>query len=884
MADIETDRIKVVIDGDDKKFRKTFDDAMATLDKFEKKATGTGEASRESFDKITDAAEKSGTKGKKAVETLAATLERTHPIADKLADSASRAGKALEGKLANGAKAAGKALLKLSVWPLVGPLKAVTGAFAKFGSAVSKLFSKIKSVIMYRAIRSAIRMVTDGFKEGTANAYQWSKAMGGQFAASMDMLATSSLYLKNSLGALVTPLINAVAPAIDYVVDKFIDLLNIANQVIALLTGASSWTKAVKYPKEYAAAANDATGSAGKLAKAMTTILAIDELNPLNADKGSGGGGGGGTGSALDYSSMFEEQSLKVSSTLANMFEPFKKAWNNKGAKVVKSMKNALNGIKSIAGAVKDSFWQVWTNGTGQKTIEHILDIFANINDIVGNIGSQLAKGWRTDNLGTQIIQNLWNTLNSILGLWNKITESTANWAKNLNFEPIIRAFEKVTGAIQPLVDTITNGLAWAWENILLPFGKWSIEEAIPGVLDLIAAALEGINKVAVVVGPVLKDIWDEFLSPLADLAGTAITEVLEGMAWLVEKIFDLVSKAIPYVHAFAKAIGHLINGDLDGAINELKSLTNTKVKQSAGAAGSAVAAAGSVYTVDVKGNLVGLISSSLTAEQKKVPTTANINKKTYATDSIKTAMTQTNMAAIINKKQYVSDKVKESMTTASMVAQIAKKTYKTDAVKNSLTNQEAIMNIAGRKWGSANVQKAVQQPEAAINVVSVKGMPSTLNSTINATDVTYNGSHTLNAVMNIRSLKYNGNNISLSDRAKGGAFYGGKWHNIAQYATGGLPDHGTLFAAGEAGAEVVGHIGGRTEVLNQSQLASTMAAATQMGMASQNNLLQQLVSGVNQLVQGQGDVRAYIPAGEVVTGLQRNNRRDGRALVPMGV
>ena len=120
--------------------------------------------------------------------------------------------------------------------------------------------------------------------------------------------------------------------------------------------------------------------------------------------------------------------------------------------------------------------------------------------------------------------------------------------------------------------------------------------------------------------------------------------------------------------------------------------------------------------------------------------------------------------------------------------------------------------------------------------------------------------------------------------KAKGGAFYNGAWHNIPQYATGGLPDHGTLFAAGEAGAEVVGHIGGRTEVLNQSQLASTMAAATQMGMASQNNILLQIASGINQLVEGQGDVRAYIPAGEVVTGLQRNNRRDGRALVPMGV
>ena len=59
---------------------------------------------------------------------------------------------------------------------------------------------------------------------------------------------------------------------------------------------------------------------------------------------------------------------------------------------------------------------------------------------------------------------------------------------------------------------------------------------------------------------------------------------------------------------------------------------------------------------------------------------------------------------------------------------------------------------------------------------------------------------------------------------ALGGAFYGGNWHSIPQYASGGAP-HGSLFVAGEAGAELVGHIGGRTEVLNQSQIAASIAA-----------------------------------------------------------
>jgi hypothetical protein len=44
--------------------------------------------------------------------------------------------------------------------------------------------------------------------------------------------------------------------------------------------------------------------------------------------------------------------------------------------------------------------------------------------------------------------------------------------------------------------------------------------------------------------------------------------------------------------------------------------------------------------------------------------------------------------------------------------------------------------------------------------------------------------------------------------------------------------NHGSLFWAGENGAEIVGNAGGRTEVLNRSQIASAMYSAVQAAMA----------------------------------------------------
>jgi len=80
--------------------------------------------------------------------------------------------------------------------------------------------------------------------------------------------------------------------------------------------------------------------------------------------------------------------------------------------------------------------------------------------------------------------------------------------------------------------------------------------------------------------------------------------------------------------------------------------------------------------------------------------------------------------------------------------------------------------------------------------------------------------------------------------RASGGVYYAGSWHDIPQFASGGRPAHGTQFIAGENGPEVVGHIGGRTEVLNKSQLASTMYQAVIAGISESAGSIVNPVTG----------------------------------------
>lgn len=64
-------------------------------------------------------------------------------------------------------------------------------------------------------------------------------------------------------------------------------------------------------------------------------------------------------------------------------------------------------------------------------------------------------------------------------------------------------------------------------------------------------------------------------------------------------------------------------------------------------------------------------------------------------------------------------------------------------------------------------------------------------------------------------------------------------WSSIPQFAKGSLnaPKHGTMFVAGENGPEIMGHINGRTEILNRSQIAQTMNNAIVKGMAQFRNM-----------------------------------------------
>ena len=315
---------------------------------------------------VCKAIEKSDAESKAFAEHVAAEAAKLNPLIEGMTPSLYKAIAAYAklhstfGKVASGARTLAHGL-KTVASKLLGVTTTLAGKsgkgiasiaiapFKHLGKSVKDLTTRftgflasIKRIALYRAIRFVLKEITQAFKEGTDNLYQYSKAISGAFAQSMDTLATSALYAKNSLAAMASPLINALAPAIDFIVDKFVDFINTINQLVATLTGASTWTKALKYPKEYAEAADGANGKAKEL---RATLLGFDEINRLDDNsKGSRGS----AAEELDYSKMFEEQT--VSSNVKSLAKRIKDAFlegdfYDLGSELGKKIRDGLNDI-----------------------------------------------------------------------------------------------------------------------------------------------------------------------------------------------------------------------------------------------------------------------------------------------------------------------------------------------------------------------------------------------------------------------------------------------------------------------------------------------------------------------------------------------------------
>lgn len=810
--------------------------------------------------------------------------------------------------------------------------KMVGSGLSRATNGVSKLLRAFKSVAMYQGMFRLIMMITDALKEGTDNLYQYSKAIGGTFASSMDRIATSVQLFKNSVGAAAAPLINALAPAIEFVIDKAVSFLNVINQLFARLSGSSTWTKAVKVSAEYAESATEA-------AKATKNWLTgFDEINmmPSTLAKNS---------NDIDYSSMFEE--VAIDSEFSNWIDSLKEAidkgeWHEVGA----ILGNKFNDIVEA----------IDFSGIGEKLGNGITSICSTINGFVdevdwGAVGSEIASSlngmvdtvdWSelgktlsakmvvlTETLKTTIAEFDFKELGSGIGI------AINSWFDNITWGDVSG---NISNALAGVLETVGETLKTIdWQQLATKTAEFIKGINWTGVasalFDALGSALGGISAY---LGGIISEGWNEFVNywdkyiSWGDAPGEIIAGLWQGIKdafvgagnWVYNNIW------VPFRDGFKEAFGihspstkmyelggYIIEGLKNGVIEKLKDCKEALLQK------------WEEFTAGWKEVLVE-VKAKFTDKAEKLKETWNnlTSELTTKLVAVKAKFSQ-KAADIKNSWEKITKDVKEKKVTLTAKIADAKDSLRKDVVS-------AWKKITGTTTAKlkAKVEDAKNSVRSKVYTVW-KAVTGTRNAKLVAAVNDAKGSKRVDIKAAWETIRSRGADLSATIKEKGTstiATFKRNWDSIstktaelratlsdklttsfkkmirdvidflngwvdkinkaipgnpvnrieypswAKYAQGGFPPTGQMFVAREAGPEMVGTIGNRNAVVNNDQIVEGISAGVEWANAKQNALLAEQNSLLRQLLEK--DTSVEITANSISQGLNRKNMREGKA------
>ena len=383
--------------------------------------------------------------------------------------------------------------------------------------SLTKVTRMLKLMITRMALRTVIKETGNGFKSLALHCQEFDSAMSG--------IINSSKTLAYSFAGMVGPLINALAPALIYIINLITKLINAFNQLFSAISGSGIWHKA----KDFTGNWSDDIQAANKQAKELKkTVLGFDELNQLQDNKSSGGGGGSNNIEDMfddvAIEAKFQDLAKKIKSILTKLLDPIKKAWKAVGKEVVAAWSGAFKSVKTLLSDIGRDFLKVWDQPRTVQMIKTILLIFKDIGGIVKYLADNLDKAWNTNHLGLKILSNIRDIFLDIVTHIRNMSFATLEWAKNLEFTPLLEAFKNWVVSMKPVVDAIAGAFEDFYTKVLLPLGKWSIEKGLPELIQVFTDFNDKVDWDG--LRSKLSDLWTH-LEPFAETVGEGLIQFI---------------------------------------------------------------------------------------------------------------------------------------------------------------------------------------------------------------------------------------------------------------------------------------------------------------------------------------------------------------------
>ena len=770
-------------------------------------------------------------------------------------------------------------------------------------NGLKKMLDSIKRITMYRLVRSGIKSIGEAFDTGVKNLYEYSRVVGTTFKPAMDSIATSALYAKNSLGAMVAPIIEQLAPAIEKISDLFAKATDAVAQFFAVLTGKSSYSRAIRKNQEFTKSTEKAT----KAVKSFT--LSIDELNVIS-DKTAG------AGSALeDFDDMFEEVELtddvkkrmKAVLEIVELIGSALAAW-----KIGSAIGADLGQILLLAGAIYteikfiQAIFDMWKNGINFNNLVTALGTAA---IVAGLLGAAFGKVWAGISLiinGAALLvtalhdiavngANLYNSLAAIAAVAMVAAGSLMAIPGVLG--RIVAGFVLVADGIALFItgikDALKNGINF-YNGMLMVAGllytgigfgvlahSW-----IPVFIGAVAAAglamalftghgeeyIGELQKAWNGIGTFVKDV---FVNRDMKAAGNDLKKIMEGVINSVIIIFEgFINLVITGINKLFEKEAEIINkfyNSLPDFITGGKTL-NAKAEQ------LQLVELGRVHIADTdvtESHDTSAYWSSIRNEAKNEY--ANAGKE--ASDSFMSAF-RTGLGGGALEDSFFNVKSVDSNFTGMMQNMknqtgqfsIDGQKYMKDFTTNSNNDLNALKN---------NLNDYIKDNSDFYKTRLNEAQAQTKNTTANMTNA-YNtmANNSVSAIGRIiSSLNSIPRNITTVHTVITQSESSGK--SVSAYASGGFVSSGQLFIAREAGAELVGNIGNRTAVANNDQIVAGIANGVAEANSEQNVLLRQQNELLTAILAKTGTV---IDGKTLMTSVERAQRQRGANIMAGGV
>lgn len=465
-------------------------------------------------------------------------------------------------KLLSMGRTAGTVLNKFNI--LGKGVKGLGSKLSQAGQKFSQTMRMMKSMVLSMAVMQIFQTVTEGFK-----------SLAGQsdrFNQQMSAIYSSVSYLKNSIIACFSNVLGSITPIITNIVNVIASAFNKLGELLASLSGKSTYTKAVYQQKDYNASVNESASATDKATesaeKYQKTVAGFDEVTKLDSQNSNSSGSSGSSG-ADSNAGAWTTETVNVTSGIADSIK--NGDWGSVGKAIAEKLNSAMdidwskiqtkvnNGVTKVTDTLNGFVNNVdWTKigttlGNGLNTVTGAIDTFVTTFDWkeAGKGISDSITGLFDTKPVTKACKSIKDTIDGVFDFLSGLFSNDKMWeSMGTDFAGgVNQIFSIDWGNISK---TISDGFKGAYKTVGTFFDNIDTDQIVSAVIDfvknidffgILKGALEANFAIAKFVASLIGSILKAFGEGVGDLCSKLANKLQEGWDKAHNKALEVVGK-----------------------------------------------------------------------------------------------------------------------------------------------------------------------------------------------------------------------------------------------------------------------------------------------------------------------------------------------------